>query len=156
MKIHHFTIPAQDPGRVARVLAELLGARVAPLPHSGGSFIVYASGSDGTAIEVWPASLRAAPGDHILAPSSLPLPESWPHHAYLTSEACDADTILAVFEREGWRAQRVHNGPSQGGFDLVRGWIENQWAIELGGVQMRAQYEQFFAAVSETPAGSPP
>jgi len=26
MKIHHFTIPARDPQRVARVLGELLGA----------------------------------------------------------------------------------------------------------------------------------
>lgn len=150
MKIHHFTIPAHDPGRVSRVLAELLGARVVPLPHPGGSYLIYAGDGDvdGTAIEIWPASLRAAPGDHEVTPSPLPLPESWPHHAYLTSDACDAGTILAVFEREGWRAECVHNGPLHGGFSLVRGWIENQTTIELGGCEMRAQYEQFFASIS--------
>ena len=155
MKIHHFTIPAQDPGRVARVLAELLGARALPLPHPG-SFIVYAGDSDGTAIEVWQESLRAAPGDHDLAPSGLPLPESWPHHAYLTSDGSDAEGILTVFAREGWRAERVHNGPLHGGFDLVRGWIENRWTIELGGKEMRAQYELFFAAFSGTAAAGTP
>jgi catechol 2,3-dioxygenase-like lactoylglutathione lyase family enzyme len=155
MRIHHVTVPAQDPCRVARVLAELLGARAVPLPHSAGSYIVYAGDSDGTAIEVWPASLRAAPGDHELVPSALPLPESWPHHAYLTSDACDAKTILATFEREGWRAECVHNGPPGGGFSLVRGWIENQWTIELGGSQMRTQYEKFFAGAGRAAAGMP-
>jgi hypothetical protein len=155
MKIHHFTIPARDPGHVAQVLAGLLGARAVPLPHSGGSYIVSAGDVDGTAIEIWPASLRAAPGDSELAPSELPLPESWPHHAYLTSDACDAKDILAVFEREGWRAECVHNGPPGGGFSLVRGWIENHWAIELGGNEMRAQYEQFFASVGRASARAP-
>lgn len=143
MKIHHFTIPAHDPSHVSQVLAGLLGARITPLPHSGGSYLVHA-GDPGTAIEVWPASLRAAPGDAELAPSILPLPECWPHHAYLTSDACDCDTILATFAREGWRAEKVHNGPAQGGFNLVRGWIENHAAIELGGREMRTQYEEFF------------
>lgn len=62
MKIHHFTVPAADPARVASVLAELLGACAVPLPHSSGSFIVHDGA--GTAIEVWPASLRAGSGDH--------------------------------------------------------------------------------------------
>ena len=58
MRIHHFTIPARDPERVARVLAELLGARVIPLPHPHGSLLVYAGDADGSAIEVWPAATR--------------------------------------------------------------------------------------------------
>ena len=153
MRIHHFTVPAQDPTRVARVLAEILGARVVPLPHPVGTLLVYADDSDGTAIEVWPAAARAGLGDRELSLTELPLPDAWPHHAYITSEACDADGILAVFARERWHAEAVHNGPPRGEFGLVRGWLENQVVIEIGGSEMRAQYERFFRDVV---AGSSP
>lgn len=141
MRIHHFTVPALDPLRVASVLAELFGAQIISLPHLQGTLLVYAGDPDGSAIEIWPAALRAGVGDHELTASGLPLPEAWPHHAYLTSDACDPDDVLAIFAREGWHAERVHNGPALAGFSLVRGWIENHTAIELGGAAMRAQYE---------------
>ena len=147
MRIHHFTIPAHDPERVATVLAQLLGARIIPLPHPHGTLLVYADDADGTAIEVWPAATRGAVGENELQLRDLPLPEAWPHHAFLTTDACDADQILAAFAREGWRAERAHNGPPHSGFSLVRGWIENQAQIELGGSEMRAQYQRFFAEV---------
>jgi hypothetical protein len=147
MRIHHFTVPARDPERVARVLAELLGARVIPLPHPAGTLLVYAGDSDGSAIEVWPAGMRAGVGDHALELRDLPLPEAWPHHGYVTTEASDADRILTVFAREGWTAEKVHNGPPHAGFGLVRGWIENHTAIEIGGRDMREQYERFFRDV---------
>jgi catechol 2,3-dioxygenase-like lactoylglutathione lyase family enzyme len=147
MKIHHVTIPARDPERVSRVLAELLGARVIPMPHPRGGLFVYAGDADGTAIEVWPAATRGGVGDHELQLRDLPLPEAWPHHAYITSEVCDPEQILAAFTREGWRAERVHNGPPNGGFGLVRGWIENQTTIEIGGREMREQYERFFREI---------
>jgi hypothetical protein len=147
MRIHHFTVPARDPEHVAAVLAELLGARVIPLPHPHGTRLVYAGDTDGTAIEVWPAGTRGGVGDHELQVRDLPLPEDWPHHGYVTTEASDADRILAVFAREGWKAQRVHNGPPHGGFSLVRGWIENHTGIEIADGEMRGQYERFFAEV---------
>lgn len=144
MRIHHFTIPARDPERVARVLAELLGARVIPLPHPQGNLLVYAGDADGSAIEVWPAATRIPVGQHEPAARDLPLPEDWPHHAYVTSDAADADRILTTFAREGWKAERVYNGPPSAGFGLVRGWLENQTCIEIGGSEMREQYERFF------------
>src|SRR4051794_18467544 len=121
MKIHHISIPAHDTQRVAHVIAELLGGRVIPMPHPRGSLLVYAGDRDGSAIEVWPAALRGSAGEHELTPRELPMPEAWPHHAYVTSETCTAGQILAVFRREGWTAEQVHNGPPNGGFSLVRG-----------------------------------
>ena len=148
MRIHHFSIPARNPARVAAVLAELLGARVVPLPHPLGTLLVYAGDSDGSAIEIWPAAMRADVGARQLTARELPLPEAWPHHAYVTSDACDTDAILAAFAREGWTAEKVQNGPPDAGFSLVRGWIENHTSIELGGSDMRTQYERFFQTVN--------
>jgi hypothetical protein len=147
MRIHHFTVPAHDPARVAAALAEILGARVVPIPHPRGTLLVYAGDRDGTAIEVWPANLRVAADANELSPRDLPLPEAWPHHAFVTSDACSSETILAIFAREGWRAERVHNGPPGRGFSLVRGFIENHTGIELGGSDMRAEYEGFFQSL---------
>jgi hypothetical protein len=147
MRIHHFTVPAHDPNRVAAALAEILGGRVVPLPHPHGTLLVYAGDRDGSAIEVWPAALRVDPTANELALRDLPLPEAWPHHAFVTSDACSSDAILAIFAREGWRAERVQNGPPGRGFSLVRGWIENHTGIELGGSDMRAEYERFFEMI---------
>jgi catechol 2,3-dioxygenase-like lactoylglutathione lyase family enzyme len=158
MRIHHFSLPAREPERVARVLAELLGARVVPIPHPPGTLLVYAGDSDGSAIEVWPAAMRSGVGEHELTPRELPLPEAWPHHAYVTSDASSPAQVLAAFAREGWRAEKVHNGPPRAGFGLVRGWIENHTAIEIGGSEMRQQYERFFRAFvaqGSTSAGEP-
>jgi hypothetical protein len=142
MRIHHFTIPAQNPERVAQVLAELFDARVIPMPHPHQALLVYADDADGSAIEVWPAALRASADLRELQLGDLPLPEAWPHHAYVTSDAVDPERVLELFAREGWRAERVQNGPVQVGFALVRGLIENQIPIEIGGPEMRAQYER--------------
>jgi len=147
MKIHHFTVPARDPERVARVLAEVLGARGIPIPHPEGTLLVYSGDPDGTAIEVWPATTRGDVGGDELELRDLPLPEAWPHHGYVTSDVSNADQVVAAFAREGWKAHKVHNGPPHSGFALVRGWIENHTTIEIGGREMREQYERFFREI---------
>ena len=147
MRIHHFTIPATNTELVASALAELFGGKIIPVGHPTGSLIVYAGDADGSCIEVWPASTRADVGNHRTEQRDVPLPSGWPHHAYVTTEHASTEQILAMFERHGWKADKVKNGPPNGpGFELVRGWIENQTVIELGGADMRAQYEAFFAA----------
>lgn len=144
MRIHHVTVPAHDPERVARVLAEIFGAKVMPLPHPEGTRIVYAGDPDGSAIEVWPAGTRGAVAAKELTITDQPLPAEWPHHAYVTTDASDADRIMAIFAREGWKAERIRNGPPHLGFSLVRGWIENHACMEIGGSEMRTEYERFF------------
>ena len=125
-----------------------MGARVIPSPHPQGSLLVYSGDSDGSLVEVWPAATRGPVGADHLVQNDLPLPEQWPHHAFITSDTCTADQILAVFEREGWTASLAQNGPPHLGFSLVRGWIENHQCIELGGTEMRARYETFIQAAA--------
>lgn len=146
MRIHHYSVPARDTEKVAAVLAEIFGARVVPLPHPEGTRLVYAGDADGTAIEVWPAETRGAVGGQLGLQRGATLPADWPHHAYVTTDSSDPERILAIFAREGWTASLVRNGPPNAGFSLVRGWIENHTCIAIGGAEMRAEYERFFAS----------
>ena len=93
--------------------------------------------------------MRARLGEPDLRLTDLPLPEEWPHHAYISSDACDADRILAVFAREGWKAEVRR--PARRGFSLVRGTIENHTSVEFVRADMRAEYERFFAEVVNRP-----
>ena len=83
-------------------------------PTRTGTLLVYAGDTDGTAIEVWPAGTRGGVGDQRAAASrDLPLPEDWPHHGYVTTDASDADQVLAIFAREGWRARAGAQRPAR-------------------------------------------
>lgn len=147
MKIHHVTMPAFDPPKVAAVLAELSGGRAVPMPHPEDAWLVYAGDEDGTLLEIWPAATRAGVLEHATHLEDLPPPARWPHHAYV-SVPTDEATILRVFEREGWPAEKVHQGPPHSGFTLIRGWIEKQQVIELATAEMAAQYAGFIRAMS--------
>ena len=60
--IHHISIAAKDPRRVAEVIAELWQTRSLPFPPVPGSFIVIADDGRGTAIEVVPLGAELMPG----------------------------------------------------------------------------------------------
>ncbi len=145
MRIHHVTMPASNPAHVAGVLAELVGGRVFPMPHPAGAHLVYAGDDDGTLLEIWPAGARAAPGEHHVADDGSPLPPRWPHHGLVSLDADEA-TILSVFEREGWPAEKVYQGPPGRGFTLIRGWIEKHQVIEFATPEMAAEYSSFIRA----------
>ena len=103
---------------------------------------------------MWPAALRAGKSGQELELRDLPLPEAWPHHAYVSTDASDSDRSLAIFAREGWEAERVHNGPPGGGFSLVRRRIEDHTSMEIVGTEMREQYERFFRDLTARGAAS--
>ena len=145
MKIHHVTMPATDPAHVASVLAELVGGRALPMPHPEGAHMVYAGDEDGTLLEVWPSGARAAVGQHDVVDDGSPLPMSWPHHGLLSVPTDEAE-ILTVFERDGWPAEKVHQGPPGRGFTLIRGWLERQQVIEFATPEMTAEYAAFVQA----------
>jgi hypothetical protein len=62
--IHHVSIPAREPERVARVLAELLGGYagpfIGPIP---GAWVVYQEDGVGTGIEVYTEDTQLFPGE---------------------------------------------------------------------------------------------
>ena len=57
--IHHVSLPAREPQRVAEVLAELMGGRCFPFGPLEGAFMATSGDAHGTMIEVYPGQADA-------------------------------------------------------------------------------------------------
>jgi len=57
--IHHLSIAAREPERVARVLAELMGGVAVP---DGGNFFAWQIDEYGSGVEVYPTGMELQPG----------------------------------------------------------------------------------------------
>jgi hypothetical protein len=139
--IHHISFAARDPGRVAGVLAELLGGFAMPFPPNPGSFLAVGRDGMGTGVEVHPVGVVLEPGDprgarfgRVAEPPALS-----PVHMAL-SVAFDEDRVYAIAEREGWACRHCGRG---GDFDLLELWVENQFLVEVLTPAMAAGYIAF-------------
>lgn len=136
--IHHLSLPARDTHHVSEVLAELLGGVVTGFGPYPKSWIAWAGDDHGTAIEVYPVGTEMYPPDG-------PRQAAFRHdptatgatatHATVSIDRTEAE-ILAVAQREGWRALRLPRGP----FDVIEFWIENTVMLELMTPDMAVAY----------------
>ncbi|HWS53342.1 MAG TPA: hypothetical protein VN228_04425 [Pyrinomonadaceae bacterium] len=140
--IHHISIAAKEPSRVAEVLAELWGGYSFPFPPVPGSYIAMPGDTLGTAIEVTPLGGELVPGadgEEVQSRrNETPSPYTATHAAVSvpTSEA----RIKEVAAREGWRAETFERG---GVFRLVELWVENRLLLELLTPAMQRDYLDF-------------
>jgi hypothetical protein len=137
--LHHLSIQAREPERVAAALAELLGGDVTPFGPLPGSFIAWARDESGTAIDCLPlgTELRPGRGDGESAQFDVadrPSPFG-ATHAALSVERSE-DEIKTVAEREGWRAVRC----DRGSFSVVEVWVENAVMLEFLTPELAAEY----------------
>ncbi len=136
MALLHLSINADDPERIARFLAGLLGGEAMPFPPFPDSWIAFTQEDDGTAIEVYPITHQLTAGSHQVACETG---ESWDGptfvHAALGSPL-SGDTIIARAENEDWLARRCNRGP----FDCIEIWLENRLLIEVLDPAMQQQY----------------
>src|SRR5712692_3051168 len=106
--IHHFSIPARDPVRVARVLADLIGGRAyrfpGPLP---GAAMAVSGDRHGTMIEIYPETVVMAPGDGEgpVAYRNAPAERSHAGFHALLSVPHDRATIERIGAAAGWRTR---------------------------------------------------
>ena len=133
--IFHASIPAQEPKKVAAVLAELLQGKVTPFGARKGAFMAHSGHHRGHMIEVLPAAPEA------LATIAEPRRLYDAVHLALASEL-SADQVLAIGEREGWRTQRRRRG---GSFDVIELWLEDHFMLEVLTPEMQAEYLAGFA-----------
>ena len=136
--LHHLSIPAREPERVARALAELLGGDVTPFGPLPGSWIAWARDEAGTAIDCLPVGteMRPGEGDETCQFSSAEYPSPFgATHAALSVDRTE-DEIRSVAEREGWRAVRC----DRGSFSVIEVWVENAVMLEFLTPEMAADY----------------
>lgn len=131
--IHHVSLPAADPRRVAHFLAGLMGGRTFPGPVPG-AWMALAGDGHGTEIEVYPEGTALVPGPpgspNRYAPAGPAAPT--PFHLLL-SVALEESQVLTAARREGWRAERHGRGvPGQRpAFEVLEVWLENRHLLEV-------------------------
>jgi len=125
----HASIPADEPERVARVIAELWRGTSSPFPVGVPNAYVARAGDDrGTQIEVGPRGIEAIPGKEKIELKTNPSPSPYTEvHLNIASPLSEAE-ILAIAKREGWTARVCDRG---GFFKLIEFWLENKFMLEV-------------------------
>jgi hypothetical protein len=139
--IHHLSITARQPQRVAQVLAELWRGQAYPFPMYPGSFIAFGGDGHGTAIEVYPLGTELVPGHSDLPhlkPDQAVSPYTATHAA--VSVPLEQPEIERIAAREGWQSLLGQRGPF---FQVVELWVENRVLLELLTPEMKRQYQAF-------------
>ena len=145
--IHHISIPAREPQRVAEVLAELMGGRCIPFGPLEGAFMAASGDPHGTMIEVYPdQSTLDIPDrdDQVVFGKNQSPPHTWPFHAFL-SVPLDTEQVEQIGAREGWRAKTFGRGMKghKPFFHVIEFWLENRLMIEVAPPDMAEEYETF-------------
>jgi hypothetical protein len=137
--LFHLSIDADDPKRVAQVIAELWSGTATPFPPViPGSWIAMAGDERNTCVEVYPRATEIVPakGDAdaygVIGANG---PRSATHFAMATN--LRIEQVLAIARREGWPVKYRKRG---GAFGVLELWIENSRMIEVLTEQMQAEY----------------
>ena len=137
--LFHISIAAQQPRRVAGVIAELWGGEVFRFPPiSDDSWITVSGDERGTAMEVYPLHtvLRESAGDADVHGEPCGHDDFTATHAALAT-TLDREAVLAIAQREGWPAKYRKRG---GLFGVVELWIEGRQMVEVLTPEMQAEY----------------
>jgi len=137
--LFHLSIEADDPRRVAEVVAELWGGLAAPFPPvTPGSWIALAGDDRGSAIEFYPrgTEIHEVAGDHDAAGVPVePRRFNATHFAMATSRS--EEEVLAICAREGWPAKYRKRGDA---FGVIEIFVEGCQMIEVLTEEMQAEY----------------
>ena len=137
--IHHISVAAKDPRRVAGVLAELWRTRALPFPPVEGAYIVIADDGRGTAIEVVPLGAELMPGEGDEPAQTAANADGSQYtatHAAL-SVPLSRERVREIADREGWRTGEFVRG---GVFEVIEFWVEGRLLLELLAPDMAQRY----------------
>ncbi|RYY28998.1 MAG: hypothetical protein EOP62_01400 [Sphingomonadales bacterium] len=141
--LFHVSTDAQNPQRVASVIAELWGGVATPFPAViEGSWIAMAGDARNSAIEVYPAGTELVQGEGEAGGHGEIRSDargSSMHFAMATSMGMDE--VNAIAEREGWVAKLCCRGAA---FHVIEFWIEGTRMIEVLTPEMQAEYLEAF------------
>ena len=136
--IHHISIPATDPRHVADVLVELFDGQLTGFGPYRDSWIAWATDDAGTAIDVYPVGTEMYPPDGPGQARFRHVEGASPFVATHATVSVDrtVEEIVALADREGWRAVELSRGPH----NVVEFWIENAVMLEIMTPEMTAGY----------------
>jgi hypothetical protein len=138
--IHHLSIAARDPKRVAGVLAELMGGTAVPFPPNPGSFFALQLDDHGSGVEVYPAGTELRPGGADGGGFvNEPKARGYGATHFALSVGADAQTVETIAQREGWHCFRCNRGP----FHVIEVWLENETMVEILPPEFAREYLAF-------------
>ena len=139
--IAHVSMPADDCGVVARVLADMLGGGALPFPPGGpDAWNCWSRAND--------FQIVVTPRGHVMVPG--PEEQAWVARARRHGdEACEshfamavertAAEIVAMAQAARWRARVCRRGNL---FDVVEVWVENAYLVEVLDPSQMADYRR--------------
>jgi len=137
--LFHVSIDAENPKRVAQVIAELWGGIATPFPPvMVGSWVAMAGDARNTIVEIYPrgTELVLAEGE---AGADGRIGAKLSHSATHFAMATDLDLgrVMAIADREGWPVKYCKRG---GAFGVIELWVEGTRMIEVLTPEMQAEY----------------
>jgi hypothetical protein len=143
--IHHLSISAQNPLRVASVLAEIWNGKVFNFPYPG-SYVVFPFDNYGTGIEVFPLECVLVPACHTEPSKVIQIPNLSGFvatHAAISVPATQQQ-LEQIGKREGWQVALCDRGASptenRGVFKVIEFWLENRLMLEFLPPELATQY----------------
>ncbi len=129
MFIAHASLPADQPERAARVLAQIMGGEALPFPPGGPAMWMAWSADAQIELEIAPrgADMEAgAEGANWRHADAQPRRGSECHLAICVERP--AAEIMAIARRAGWPTARYSRGDF---FHVVEVWVEGAFLIEF-------------------------
>ncbi len=139
--IHHLSVAAQNPQRVAEFFAEVIGGSAIDFPPNPGAYVAFAADGKGTAVEVYPAGSLMIPNADagaVFTRRAAEAVERSPTHFALSVETGPAE-VAAMAARRGWDCFTCDRGD----FHVMEVWIENAWLVEILPPAFAAEYVGF-------------
>jgi hypothetical protein len=141
--IHHLSLAARNPQRVAETIAALWRGTALPFPPvATGSWVAMAGDARSTTIEVYPCGTEIVPGegDADAGSRTNPSPPQYvASHAAIASPL-SREEIFALAAREGCLAKYRKRG---GRFGVIEFWLEDSFMLEVMTAEMQAEYTGF-------------
>lgn len=140
MKLIHASVPADDPRRVAEVLAEMMGGEALPFPPAGPHGRMAWSGDEEISLEIVPRGnlIHRGAEEGAWVPVENPQRLSEVHLAIGVDRP--AAEIIAIAEKAGWPARICARGG--GFFELIEVWVEGCFMLEMFDPEQAAHYER--------------
>lgn len=154
--IAHISIPSENPKQTALFFAAVIGGLVFDFPVVAGAAIAVARNGSGTAVEVYPPSMKHHPGTGAVDPAVRPAgmaPMPWEDqifsesgerrptsfHLAIDTQLSEAEVISRA-QSLGWRVLACERA---GVFGVVEVWVDNLYLVEVLVPEQAARYRSF-------------